>query len=616
MDLFTTNNEHVESSAAEDNGISIISTQSPGAQIVNGQHVNISASSLHVNGPQAVTTQNPSTVACVFHSTMHPNATSPSHLVQTANASYAAASQIATPQANTITLASAQGGSSIASNISSSLPIVNLTTGVGVQSANAHHTMSPGPMNDPSGSAMNGISYGGHTANMQSHISQTAPSANRGNFSTGLHQTSQTMDTSPPNVSDVGCSAHFSDSGNAVANAIAQNLPAVAGSTFLITPNNLRASNQGGTSLAAADHLTSTLTAAYQTYHQTYLASNQSRAAVQVNPNHGIQANTTINPNIHPVSGLIHAVNPGQATIPQGQAAALRALVAQVSQARTMSPRARTPLHHAQGPFVDGNDPVSVEISQRMTNLRAMTEHRHKAHAADINYRGTLIRQNSLFASPLQAQPTNQAINSQAANQGPTSSNGTLQPANNAFDTMLQVIGDQDNQLALAGLDNRGNPIPPRPAQPYTENDSLQAYLIRQQLVAGIPPEEVVPMNSFSTQRQLLHGGPIRTCDPALIRVQRSTGAMTVPHIPRARFSGRIDPLPFDMQSLNLALSRNAQTTPSDGSLLQFGEGNESNQGTFESGQSFPSMSSSDDTQQTTDDDVVMNNSDGTPAEQ
>ncbi|KAJ5913112.1 hypothetical protein N7504_001995 [Penicillium tannophilum] len=624
MDLFDTNDEEVESTEAEATGVSNSSTQSPSAQVVNGQHVNTSASSLHVDGSQTLATQNMSNLASGLPPTVHFNAASSNFLVQTASTSCAAASQATTPQANTTTLASAQVVPSCASSTPSALPIETFTAGAGAQSANDHYLTPSVPRIDPSGSAMDGISYNDHAANIQSHISQTAPSTNPGNVSYGLRQTSHAVVTSPSSVSAVGYPATFLNSGNANANANVnanmQNLPpfqtnTVAGSPIPSAPTNSNVNNQRGTSLAAADHRTSTLTAAYQTYHQAYLASNQSRAAVQVNGIHGVQVNTTLNTNVQPVQGLVHAVNPGQATNAQRQADALRALVAQVNQVRTTSPRVQDPLNHAQGPFLDRNDPVSVGISQSVTNLRAMTEHRHQAHAAAVGYQNSLVRQDFQITPPLQTQSTHQPIGPQAPNQGPASSDGTLQTSHNAFDAMFQVIGDQDIQLASAGLDNRGSPIPPRPIQFYSENDSLQAYLIRQQLIAGIPPDEVVPMSSFSTQQQLLHGGPMRACDPALIRVQRRTGAVTIPRIQRARFNGRIDPLPFDMQSLNSALSRSAQTTPSNGSVLQPDENSDTNQGTLESAVEFLHHVFPDDTQQTTENDVVMDNFDGNAAE-
>ncbi|KAJ5524520.1 hypothetical protein N7494_011170 [Penicillium frequentans] len=620
MDLFDTNNEEVESTEAEATGIPAFSTQRPSAQVVNEQHVNTLASSLHVDGSQTLATQNTSNVVSGVPPTVNSNAASSNFLVQPARTSCAAASQATTPQANTTTLASAQVVPSFAPNNPNALPLESVTTGVGVQSVNNHYLTPPVPRIDTSGSPMDGISYDDHTANIQSNISQTAPSTDPGNVSSGLCQTSQTVATSPSNIRAIGHPATFSNRGNANANANMQSLPAVqtntiAGSPIPSAPTNLRVNNQRGTSLAAADHRMSTLTAAYQTYHQAYLASNQSRAAVQVNANHGVEASTSPNTNVQPIQGLGHAVNPSQATNARRQADALRALVAQVNQVRTTSPRIPDPLNHAQGPFLDRNDPVSVEISQRLTNLRAMTEHRHQVHAAAVDDQSSLIRLNFQFTLPLQTQSTHQPIDPQAANQGPASSDGTLQTGHNAFDAMFQVIGDQDIQLASAGLDNRGSLIPPRPIQFYSENDSLQAYLIRQQLIAGIPPDEVVPMSSFSTQQRLLHGGPMRACDPALIRVQRSTGAVTIPRIPRARFNGRIDPLPFDMQSFTPALNRNAQTTPSDGSALQPDENSDTSQGTLESAVEFLHHVFPDDTQQTTENDVVMDNFDGNAAE-
>ncbi|KAJ6110427.1 hypothetical protein N7486_002662 [Penicillium sp. IBT 16267x] len=620
MDTFDAYKEHPESTEAEDTGVSNAFIQSLSAQVVNGQHVNTSASTLHADGPQGVATQNTSTVASGFPLIMDPNATSHSFLVRTVNPSSAAASQVAIPQANIATFASAQEGPSSASSSSSTLPLGNFATGVGTQSTNAHHIMPPGPGIDFSGSAMEGISYDGHTANIQSHNSQTAPSVNQANSGTGLHQTSHTVNTSPPNVSAVGYSATFSNSGNTNANAnvnaqVIRNLhPAqmnnAAGPTFHIAPTSVGANNPRGASVAAANPRMGTLAAAYQAYYQTYPANNQSRAAQHVNPNHGVQTTTTLNTNVQPVQGLGHAANPGLATYAQRQAAALRALMAQTTQFRIMHPRVQDPQNHTQGPFLDQNDPVSVEISQRVTNSRALIEHRHRAHAIAVKRQSNRLRQHYLLP-PDQGQPTNQDADSQATNQDPASSSETTQTTDNAFDVMFHVIADQDTQLAAAGLDDRGLPIPPGPVQVYTENDSLQAYLIRQQLVAGITPDEVVPMNSYLTQQRLLHG-PMRASNPALIRVHRDTGAVTIPYIPPARFNGRLDPLPLDTQSWYPARSRGAQTCPSDESPPQLDESNEINQDAFGSDRELLRNVLPDGTQQTTDNDVVMSNSDGT----
>ncbi|KAJ5649671.1 uncharacterized protein N7484_003394 [Penicillium longicatenatum] len=595
MDAFDAEREHLETSEAEDIEVPNASPQSPSVHVVNGQNVNTSTPTLHANDAQAIATQYTSTVASVFPTAINFNATSHNILVQPTNPS-AATSQIAIPQANVTTLASTQGASSSASaSVSSNnLQHGSVMTGVGTQSTSPDQFILPGRRIDPSGTTMDGISNG-RTANFQSHNSQTDHSVNQGNLGTGLDQASQAVNNFVPNVSTIVNSTSGPNSGNADANTnlqAVQNLHpvqmnTVASSAFPTAPASLRINDQRVASVATTNPRTSTLAAAYQAYYQIS-ARNQSLAAHHVNPNHGTQANANFDTNIESVHGLSRVVNPGQAMDAQRQADALRAVITRVIQARNTQPCILNPQNHTQGPFLDLNDPVSVEIREQLTNSRALTEHRDQAGVAIFRHQGYWDHRSPFAQVPLHPGPSfsGQSLarltDSQAATQRPTRLNRTTQTADNDFDVMLQAIEDQDTQLAVAGLDNRGSRLPSRLVQLYTESDSLQAYLIRQQLVAGIPPDEVVPMDSYLTQQRLLHGGPPRASGPVLIRVQRGTGAAIIPYIPPARFIGRLDPLPFDMQNGYPTRLRGAQTTPSD------------------------------ETQPTTDNDVVMNDSDGT----
>ncbi|GKZ37998.1 hypothetical protein AbraIFM66950_009890 [Aspergillus brasiliensis] len=65
---------------------------------------------------------------------------------------------------------------------------------------------------------------------------------------------------------------------------------------------------------------------------------------------------------------------------------------------------------------------------------------------------------------------------------------------------------------------------------------ALQAYLIRQQLIAGIQPQNIIPM------RQQSNNTNERT--PALVQINNE--GITVPNIPPASFSGSFQPIPRD----------------------------------------------------------------------
>ncbi|KAL4894493.1 hypothetical protein BDV59DRAFT_200835 [Aspergillus ambiguus] len=72
-------------------------------------------------------------------------------------------------------------------------------------------------------------------------------------------------------------------------------------------------------------------------------------------------------------------------------------------------------------------------------------------------------------------------------------------------------------------------------------DNALQAYLIHQQLLAGIAPEDVIPMRG---QRRGQPAVP-RTNQPTLLRINNE--GIFLPNIPPARFTGVIHPLPVNL---------------------------------------------------------------------
>lgn len=69
---------------------------------------------------------------------------------------------------------------------------------------------------------------------------------------------------------------------------------------------------------------------------------------------------------------------------------------------------------------------------------------------------------------------------------------------------------------------------------PFSPEQALQAYLIRQQYIAGIPPEMMTPM------RRLRTSGQPRI--PGLVQI--TNNGVFFPHIPPAQFNGVLHPLP------------------------------------------------------------------------
>ncbi|RMJ23793.1 hypothetical protein PHISP_05339 [Aspergillus sp. HF37] len=72
------------------------------------------------------------------------------------------------------------------------------------------------------------------------------------------------------------------------------------------------------------------------------------------------------------------------------------------------------------------------------------------------------------------------------------------------------------------------------PRQPVTGEQALQAYLIRQQIIAGIPPERMTRMGRRRNQGQ--------PSTPALVQI--SNDGVSYPEIPPAQFNGVFHPLP------------------------------------------------------------------------
>ncbi|KAL5355313.1 hypothetical protein BJX96DRAFT_183221 [Aspergillus floccosus] len=83
---------------------------------------------------------------------------------------------------------------------------------------------------------------------------------------------------------------------------------------------------------------------------------------------------------------------------------------------------------------------------------------------------------------------------------------------------------------------------PSHSAREMTPDEALQAYLIHQQLLAGIAPENVIPMRGQRRGQSVV----ARTNQPTLLRINNE-GIFVPSNVPPARFTGVIRPPPVNM---------------------------------------------------------------------
>lgn len=115
----------------------------------------------------------------------------------------------------------------------------------------------------------------------------------------------------------------------------------------------------------------------------------------------------------------------------------------------------------------------------------------------------------------------------------------------NDFDRIFQEIQNQDAELESVGLGHLVSSLSTGDNRPLVcdTRSGLQAYLIRQQLVAGISPNDVVPIDFSSTLNYLNK----RCSVPASVNFQPSNphAGITIPRIPSPEFDGTLEPLPW-----------------------------------------------------------------------
>ncbi|KAJ5647222.1 hypothetical protein N7490_003594 [Penicillium lividum] len=627
---------------AEDPAIPNASTQSSIAQVVDGQHVSTPTPTSHSDSTQVIATQDTSAESSAPFLMAAQGVPADNFLGQHFGSGTVV--YVARPPIRNTTIDPAQeeprGYSTSEQSINaSSLPGVpppgNHNIRAVTQSANPLSLMPLGPGINP---------IPDHTVNSLSYLMN--PAANQRNAGEGLHPSLSAANTYLPGVS-VSLPFYTPNSGNPSANSgNEQALPIPNPNPGNIVAGTSSSShNRPGTSaapraedpvaVALLEHIYSGRGGPFDALpHMRRRDQAQANAQDDAQAHAAAQDNITVQANAAAQAGaaaylnyiaprtMLQSHNPGQSAHVPIQPLGVQALMNRANQARNA--RARNPRNHSQGSVFDPRDAVAVELSNGITtNSRTIAEHRGRVqHSASIFQR---TRSNPQTQRVLQqgqppittpatgSQPTTPTTGSRPTDQDPASASGATQTTNNAFDGMLQVIGEQDTQLAAAGLDRLGFPVevPPRPTQVYLPNDMLQAYLIRMQLIGGIPPNEVIRMDSYTTQQRLRYGER-RASNPAIINVNRRIGRIEIPYIPPARFTGRLEPLPTDTEAWYPAVPEDVQARSSSASLPQPDDSGGDNTGIFASDTELLQHFFPESTQQESDNDVVMSDSNNT----
>ncbi|KAJ6022185.1 hypothetical protein N7540_007689 [Penicillium herquei] len=223
--------------------------------------------------------------------------------------------------------------------------------------------------------------------------------------------------------------------------------------------------------------------------------------------------------------------------------------------------------NHTQGPCVDHSDAVNVRVHNEMTVGRARQAHNHSNALVAARLQSTLLLNQAQSRARTQGQgpgPGQRPSLNSIQNVLDSSRVGlpvdpnlpgqhTIETMNtpNDFDRVFQELEEQDKQLIAVGLHHI------RPAMTNTNSHApqlkddkaaLQAYLIRQQLIAGIPPGEVVPIRGRNPQQGAFGRGESRGAELSIINVTMHNGdmAMTVPHHDPPQFNGDIGPIQRD----------------------------------------------------------------------
>ncbi|KAJ5735834.1 uncharacterized protein N7483_000959 [Penicillium malachiteum] len=241
---------------------------------------------------------------------------------------------------------------------------------------------------------------------------------------------------------------------------------------------------------------------------------------------------------------------------------------------RTQGPSGMLPVrstppveNHTQGPFIDHSDAVNVQVHNEMTAARARDAYNHSnAIAAARLQSASLLHQAQSHArtqgqGPGPGQPPSQnsipnvldsrRVGLPVGPNPPGQHNIEIVNTPNDFDRVFQEIEEQNEQLTAVGLHDVGptpNVTNTRRRAPQLRSDAaaLQAYLIRQQLIGGIPPSEVVPIRGRNSRQGPFGRGESRGAELTVMHVTRHNNgevAITAPHYDPPRFDGDLGPI-------------------------------------------------------------------------
>ncbi|KAJ5759750.1 hypothetical protein N7520_006906 [Penicillium odoratum] len=641
----------VQPADAEDPAVPNASTQISIAQVVDGQHVSTPTPTSHSDSTRVIATQDTSTEGSA--SFLMAAQGVPADNLRGQNFGSGTVVYVARPPTRNTTIDPPQ---KVPQGYSTSEQSINASGLQGVPPPGDHNiravTQSANTLSlMPLGPGVNPIAD--HTVNSLSYLMNSE--ANQRNAGEGLHPSLSAANTHSPGVS-VSMPFYPPNSGNSSANSgNEQALPIPNPNPGNVVAGTSSSShNRPGTSaapraedpvaVALLEHIYSGRGGPFDALpHMRRRNQAQANAQDDARAHAAAQDNITVQANAAAQAGaaaylnyiaprtVLQSHNPGQSTHVPNQPLGVQALMNRANQARNA--RARNPRNHSQGPVFDPRDAVAVELSNNIAiNSRTIAEHRGRVQHYASNFQRarskpqaqrvlqqgqppiTTPATGSQPATPSTgSQPATPTTGSRPTDQDPASASGETQTTNNAFDGMLQIIGEQDTQLAAAGLDRLGFPVevPPRPTQVYLPNDMLQAYLIRMQLIGGIPPNEVIRMDSHTTQQRLRYGER-RASNPAIINVNRRIGRLEIPYIPPARFTGRLEPLPTDTEGWYPAVPEDVQALPSSASLPPPDDSGGNNTGVFASDTELLQHIFPENTQQESDNDVIMSDSNNT----
>ena len=248
-----------------------------------------------------------------------------------------------------------------------------------------------------------------------------------------------------------------------------------------------------------------------------------------------------------------------QATQSQNRVAHTQAVCNQAAQAQNSRITS-----FINGPCADNSDPTNVRLQLQVSLAKQYHANRDLVRRAMQRYGIEAIQHVQRPA----AQGFRSQVQQAAVNGSPPpdlrGQNGRVISTNtNVFDRAFQAIEEQEIQLEAAQFVRAENPLPTESnhLRIAGEREALQAYLIHQQLLAGIDPDQVDPMSGNGSRQT--QSGPegirMRYRPLSSLSIDRF-GNFHVPYIPPARYWGVLDAFDVHPGNMNIDQSTHAST--------------------------------------------------------